>query len=224
MKTLFYCLIFLVYFTTELGAQDNKGCKVLTTGLQSTYEGGCRNGLAHGKGTAKGTDTYTGNFRNGLPHGRGVYVSANGEVYDGQWTNGFRDGEGTVTLKINGRDSVQTGIWKENLYTGPKPEMPKIIQKYNVVSATFTRTGEGNRISISFYQNGIVNRIDNLVISPNNGTEQTAGKMHAFYDLRFPFHCKINYTTWNSLRTVSYDCILEFEIQQRGSWDLRITN
>jgi hypothetical protein len=224
MKILFCWLICLVYFTPDLGAQDNSGCKVLMSSLQGTYEGGCKNDLAQGKGTAKGTDTYTGNFRNGLPHGKGVYFSANGEVYDGQWTNGLRDGEGTVTLKINGRDSVQTGIWKENIYTGPKPDMPKVIHKVNVVSATFTRMGEGNRISISFYQNGMVNMIDNLVITPSNGTEQTAGRMHAFYDLQFPFFCKINYTTWNSLRTVSYDCILEFEIQQQGAWDLRITN
>ena len=64
MKSLFYCLIFLIFITLDLGAQDNKDCKVLMPGLQGTYEGGCRSGLAQGKGIARGTDTYTGNFRN----------------------------------------------------------------------------------------------------------------------------------------------------------------
>jgi hypothetical protein len=149
---------------------------------------------------------------------------SSGEIYEGSWYKGVREGEGEFKARFNGRDSLRSGIWKDDRYIGPKPSMPEIMQKYNITAATFSRTGEGNKISISFYQNGMVNLVENLTITTNNGTEQEAGKMHAFYDLRFPFYCKITYVTWNKLRTARWDCILEFRIEQPGSWDLRITN
>jgi hypothetical protein len=132
---------------------------------------------------------------------------------------GLREGEETV----GGTDSVMAGIWKKDRYVGPKPVAPSIIQKYNVVSTSFRRTGEGSTISFSFYQNGN-NNIESLDFSTNSGSENRASKYTNFYTLSFPFYCKVNYKSWNSLRTQPYDCILEFEITQPGNWDIHIGN
>ena len=67
-------------------------CKVLITGISGKYSGGCRKGLAHGKGTAQGMDTYAGKFKRGLPDGTGIYTWADGSYYEGQWKAGKREG------------------------------------------------------------------------------------------------------------------------------------
>jgi hypothetical protein len=217
MKTSFFFIGLMLLSQTWLMAQD---CKVLTDALQGMYEGDCKNGLAHGKGQAFGKDTYTGSFKNGLPHGKGIYKWSTGEVYDGEWNMGKREGEGNYTR----HDTVMAGLWKDDEYKGPKPLAPKIIQKNNIVSTTFTRPGDGNRISITFYQNGMPNTVEGLDIVTSNGTVTNTGKAIHYYDIIFPFRCRISYLTWNSLRTAQYSCVLEFEIIQPGSWELRITN
>jgi len=206
---------------TLVHAQD---CNVLLPALQGSYKGGCKNFLAHGKGAAAGKDTYTGNFKNGYPHGHGVYTWSNGDVYEGEWDEGQRKGEGTLHYRINGVDSILSGLWEDDRYMGAKPLPPRIIQKYNVLSTSFTRTGEGNKISISFVQNGMANTIEDLVIVTSGGTESRTGKATIYFDLNFPLYCKVNYSSWNSLKTVKYSCVLEFELSQPGSWDLRIGN
>ena len=62
-------------------AQEKTSCMVLMEAISGSYEGDCRNGLAHGKGTALGWDTYRGQFKKGLPHGTGTYIWENGAVY-----------------------------------------------------------------------------------------------------------------------------------------------
>jgi hypothetical protein len=219
-----FLILLLVLPTSILSAQENRDCRVMVPALQGTYEGGCKNGMAQGKGTARGTDTYMGFFKNGLPNGKGIYTWASGSIYNGEWNMGLREGEGTFTGTVGGRDSVMTGIWEKDSYAGPKPIAPNIIQKYNVVSTSFRRTGNGSAISFSFYQNGMNNNIEALDFSADSGSENRAGKYTNFYAVRFPFHCRVDYKSWNSLRTVLNDCFLEFEITQPGNWDIRITN
>ena len=214
-------MLFLLLTPGLLHAQD---CRVLLPALQGTYEGGCKNNLAQGKGTASGKDAYTGYFKTGYPHGKGVYTWSNGDVYQGEWDHGKRDGEGTLHCSLTGKDSIMAGLWENDMYIGPKPLPPKIIQKYNVLSTSFTRTGDGKQISISFVQNGMANTIEDLVIVTSSGTETHTGKATTFFDLNFPLYCKVNYSSWNSLKTVKYSCVLEFELSQPGSWDLRIHN
>jgi hypothetical protein len=95
-------------------------CKVNDSDISGDYVGGCVNGLAHGKGKAKGKDTYEGEFKLGnksgkgtyiwedggkysgaylddKEHGKGTSVSASGEKYDGDWLNGKRSGSGVLT-------------------------------------------------------------------------------------------------------------------------------
>lgn len=219
-----FLILLLVLPTSILSAQVSRDCRVMVPALQGTYDGGCKNGMAQGKGTARGTDTYMGFFKNGLPNGKGIYTWASGNKYNGEWNMGLREGEGTFTGTVGGRDSVMTGIWEKDSYVGPKPIAPNIIQKYNVVSTSFRRTGNGSTISFSFYQNGMNNNIESLDFSADSGSENRAGKYTNFYAVRFPFHCRVDYKSWNSLRTVLNNCFLEFEITQPGNWDIQITN
>lgn len=217
-------LVLCVMCSVVLTAQTAPPCRVALPALEGSYEGGCKNGLAQGKGTASGIDQFSGTFRQGFPHGKGRYTWSSGDVYEGQWNMGRRDGEGTFTGKIDGRDTILAGMWKEDRYAGPKPQAPNIIQKYNITETTFVRTGEGNKFSVQFWQNGTPNNIEGLEIVTNSGMENQAGRITFYYDVQFPFHCKINYRSWNSLRTVQYNCTLEFEITQPGSWELRVGN
>jgi hypothetical protein len=223
MKTHFIVILMILPFYL-VHAQENGDCKVLVPNLEGIYKGGCKDGLAHGKGIASGTDAYTGTFKNGLPNGKGTYSWASGDYYKGDWKLGKREGIGVFTTTINGKDSLLSGIWENDVFIGAKPAAPEIVQKHNVVNTSFVRKGEGNRISISFYQNGIVNSVDNLSMVTSSGSEVISGNITNYYDIQFPFHCKINYQSWNSLRTQLFDCVLEFEITQPGSWDLRVGN
>jgi hypothetical protein len=217
-------LLFFFLPVLPLHAQESEDCKVLVPALQGAYQGGCKNGLAQGKGTASGTDAYTGSFKNGYPQGKGIYTWASGNTYKGEWNQGVMDGEGVFTGRLYGKDTIMTGIWNAGKYMGPKPVAPKVTTKYNVVSTSFKRTGEGSSLTVSFFQNGIINKIESLEFSSSSGSEVQSGNITHLWNIHFPFNCKINYVSWNSLRTQQYDCILEFEITQPGDWELRVGN
>jgi len=77
--------------------------------LQGTYDGGCKNGMAQGKGTARGTDTYMGFFKNGLPNGKGFTPGhrAINTMGNGIWVCGKEKGllqEPLVERLCNDRD------------------------------------------------------------------------------------------------------------------------
>jgi len=76
------------------GAAVAAGCKVADPELQDFYQGGCRNGLAHGKGYARGTAEYEGGFREGLKHGRGVKTWPWGDRYEGEFDRDRKHGQG----------------------------------------------------------------------------------------------------------------------------------
>ena len=69
-------------------------CQVIDPELQGSYEGGCRNGLAHGYGVARGSAQYQGEFRKGVKDGKGVKTWAWGDRYEGGFLNDRRQGKG----------------------------------------------------------------------------------------------------------------------------------
>jgi hypothetical protein len=71
-----------------------KTCRVVDPELQGFYEGGCRNGLAHGTGYARGTAEYEGGFRKGLKHGKGVKTWPRGDRYEGEFVADRKHGKG----------------------------------------------------------------------------------------------------------------------------------
>jgi hypothetical protein len=223
MKTFIISIIFgAMFIAPSLRAQNE--CQVLVEQLKGSYEGGCKNGLAQGKGEAKGIDTYSGYFKKGYPNGDGRYAWSTGEIYEGEWKMGAREGLGKYTYQVNNRDTTIDGVWKENKYIGPKPVLPKITQKVNITSASFSRRGDGDQLSIYIMQGGLPNSVEDYMMIGSNGSEFSSGTMRGFQSLVFPFQCKINYDSWNPVHTVRYHCVLEFEITQPGQWELRIEN
>jgi len=224
MKKSLVLLVLLLFSATFFtGAQE---CKVLVKNLEGSYTGDCKKGLAQGKGMAQGVDRYEGSFKKGYPQGKGTYTWSTGEVYTGEWNMGLRDGYGKYMFRSNNRDTVLDGMWKNDKYIGPKPIPPKITQKQNIISANFRRVGDGDKLSITFSQAGAVrtDMIDDLSVSGSSGSPYNSGNIFMYQNISFPFTCRITYKGWNKLKTVQFDCILEFTIAQPGTWELKVEN
>ncbi|GAB1394994.1 hypothetical protein MASR1M60_31580 [Rhodocyclaceae bacterium] len=85
---------------TSVPALSQTPCKVADQDIAASYKGGCKDGLADGKGEARGRDSYVGEFKAGLPHGQGTYVWADSNKncrtakcvrkFVGEWSQGRR--------------------------------------------------------------------------------------------------------------------------------------
>jgi hypothetical protein len=224
MKKIFLvCILFLLPIPFLLSQEP--ACAVLIKDLQGTYEGDCKKGLAHGKGTAKGVDTYTGYFKKGFPHGKGSYTWAAGDRFEGFWKMGIKEGEGIFHTQIDGKDTIIAGIWKEDKYIGSKPAAPVVLLNYGVKNVSFSRKGDGEIITFMFMQGGSHSTaVSNVIIFGSSGTEFTSGSYQGYEKIIFPFKVRITYRTMNSFRTGMTDCVLEFRITQPGRWDVKIFN
>lgn len=224
MKKTTLLFTILMFFALSLTAQ--KPCKVLVPALDSIYSGKCKKGLANGKGEAIGKDSYNGRFSEGLPDGKGIYTWSNGDVYDGEWKNGLRHGEGTLSLKMADGDSIIAGLWEADKYTGPKPVEPKVIYKASIDRYRFTKkAGVKNRVLIDFYQNGSRNLdISNLLMNTSNGVQCELGQSKGYDYIQFPVRIKLTYLTLNKLKTATFHAIFEFEITEPGDWVVEIHN
>ncbi|MFY9151621.1 MAG: hypothetical protein WAO52_06395 [Prolixibacteraceae bacterium] len=216
---------FLLAFIPLIYSQE-QNCKVLKPEIAAKYTGECKKGLANGKGIAEGTDLYDGKFKNGLPHGKGLYRYANGEIYEGDFKNGMKDGNGKFSFKYLGKDSSYSAVWKEGHFIKKITPPPyQIIQSLYVARSTVMKVGEGNRIMFTFMQNGTDNySITDLSFAGNAGTSLNIGRDQGYDNISFPFTCKVMYVTSNSLRTASYRCVFEVQINQPGQWQVTLYN
>jgi hypothetical protein len=223
MKKLFLVfLITILTFWNSSFAQQSE-CRVLKAEISGTYSGGCKNGLAQGKGIAQGTDQYEGQFSKGLPDGRGTYTWANGTYYDGQWKNGKKDGSGKMVYK----DSVVTGYWIGDKYSGKKLISPYVvIYSTNVIRYSITKTSEMNEgVKIKIMLGGGFNSsVEDLSLAYDSGEEYRNGQIYGIQNTKFPLKVKVKYRSWNQLRTSQIDVQFEFTINFPGTWDVEITN
>jgi hypothetical protein len=216
-------LILLFLAAWNLAGAQNPDCKVVKPEISGSYSGGCKNGLAQGKGIAQGTDRYEGQFVKGLPNGKGKYTWADGIYYEGQWKFGIREGKGKMVYP----DSVVTGYWKEDKYVGKKLMPPyKIVSILSVTRYTFTKTPDKNLgIKIHILQGGHDNiSIEDFSMLYDSGFEYRNVNYYGIENVTFPLNVKIRYRSWNYLRTAQYDVKFEFVINDPGSWDVIINN
>jgi hypothetical protein len=210
---------------------QKKDCKVLAKGIEKSYTGKCKNGLAHGKGIAKGKNTYVGMFKKGLPNGKGTVTYANGNYFKGSFKNGQLNGKGKFVFKINGADSVRIGYWEKNKYVGKK-KIPEYKVKWNrgIDRYSFMKIGESyssayNKVKIKFMQNGSFNTsISDIRLDGTSGNRIETPNYIGFENITFPFTCKLNYKTLNKLKTMTFDASFEFTINKPGEWDLILNN
>ncbi len=131
MKTiaLFFSCTFII---ASAQAQD---CLVKLLPLTGKYTGECKDGKANGMGKAIGLDTYEGNFKNGFPDGEGIYTWSVGDYYKGSFKKGIKSGHGEMHFKRKGmEDSVAIGFWSKDTYKGRYEEPYKFIEISNAVS------------------------------------------------------------------------------------------
>jgi hypothetical protein len=77
-------------------------CRVLDPELQGAYEGGCKDGLAEGEGTARGMAEYRGGFHAGKKDGQGIKTWPWGDRYQGGFADDRKEGEGSYSWAVNG--------------------------------------------------------------------------------------------------------------------------
>lgn len=112
------CLLGLYVLTGCVDGQKSLGsnCKVNDPDISGDYSGGCKDGLAHGEGVAKGRDEYRGTFHRGDAHGFGVYSWGDSskwatERYEGWHFSGARSGYGVDSIDENS-DHVDIEVYK----------------------------------------------------------------------------------------------------------------
>jgi hypothetical protein len=97
--------------TTPLPATTTtEKCKVLVFSKEcqmTHWQGNCVNGLGEGEVTAEcrhteGIHRYQGEMKGGKPHGKGTYYFPSGNIYNGEWQNGKRNGWGLFKHRDGG--------------------------------------------------------------------------------------------------------------------------
>jgi len=218
IKMMVITIIILLGFFSMLNSQTT--CKVLKPEISASYAGTCKNGLADGTGEATGEDYYKGDFVKGLPDGKGTYIWKNGATYIGEWEKGLRDGNGTYTSKINGKDSVLVGKWKNDKYLG-NPAIAKYTVEYrnSIGRVSFIRVGDRPYVRYKFSRNGSESlNISNLLMQGSSGSENTSASFTGFDEVKFPFKGKVSFFAPSSFMTSTLTCELRFVINEPGSW------
>ena len=220
-------ILFLILFITNYAPGQETGCKVLLPSISGAYSGDCKKGLADGNGIAQGNDHYEGHFKKGLPDGKGTYRWANGSFFQGQWAKGRKEGIGKMVYRTSDRDSVVTGYWKNDKYTGKVVNSTyTITRNRGVVRFGFRKiTESGNDIVIKIYLGSQLNtNIEGFSMAYDSGSEFQLGSSVGIQNIQFPLTVKITYRTWNQFHSSQSDVTFEFELFEPGKWELTLTN
>ncbi len=220
-------LSFLIVTIFNAKAQ-NTDCKVLPDSLKGSYEGGCKNGKADGKGKATGVDIYDGEFKNGLPDGTGKYNWHNGSFYDGGWRKGMKDGKGELHTFENNIPSVKTGFWKKDKYTGLYETPYRIVSSTSDIGRVEVDNAEKNSNTITvtvktlYDKTSASNYVPIIVMTDfqiskgsyetKTNTRTIQSDITRFRDVVFPFMASFNFGT----------SVLQIEIFEKGDWNVEV--
>lgn len=231
MKRVLLCLnwiiIVLLLNITNFAKGQQADSKVMMPSIFGEYSGKSKKGLAQGYGIAQGIDKYEGQFSKGFPHGRGTYTWADGSIYDGQWSDGLKDGKGKLIIPTLKGDSVITGFWRKGKFIGIKFIQPfEVGTNIGVVRYAFHKISEeGNDVIIKIMINGLVNQdIEAYSIAYDSGQEYKSGSNNGLQNVSFPLMVKVRYRTWNRLHTSQSDVVIDFKINESGRWEVVLSN
>jgi hypothetical protein len=205
----FLCVSFMPVL--NLSAQDK--CRVLNDALLEEYSGGCRKGLAHGTGEAKGIDIYKGEFKKGLPHGKGIYLWKNGNSYEGEFKEGMKDGKGRLVFRNeNQEDSILAGYWLKDEYKGLTLMGYEIVTKSSNISYLVVRhrASRPNTIEIS----GIDRAVD------LNGNQNFYPFDNKYDNVEYPITVKLSGKSTKPESIADLDFEIFFE--KPGYWTVTI--
>lgn len=226
MKNRIKLSVFLIALgSTFIFAQQK--CDVLKTDISGEYSGDCKNGLAHGKGVSRGQNVYEGEFKKGLPTGLGTIIYADGGKYKGEWKNGVRHGEGVYSLKVEGKDSIADGIWKNDAYVGKKPVIQyEVIKQMSVSRYTIRKVSDlKNQVTIKVRQNGQALRNTYNNVTSNSGVRVNYDGYVVFENINYyPFSCDMRYSVSSKFGVAKIDVEFFFKILAEGEWVVEINH
>ena len=225
MKTYGIFIVVLLFCAVRSFSQEETQCKVLMNEISGTYQGKCKNGLADGKGTAKGEDTYAGMFENGLPEGKGKYTYKNGNSFNGNWSKGLKNGVGKFTYFIDGKPNVLKGYWKNGEYAGitNPDDLYRVTNVSGIGNYSIKKVeGDGKKVKISFFaaMQQYVPRDVEIKISSGQLTQEIKDFCVNFYTC--PVNCSIHFTIKKT--SGNWQCNLMFDILQPGNYEVVINN
>ncbi len=208
------------------GQQQTANCKVLSIKLQGSYQGECKNRLAHGEGTAQGTDTYQGTFKEGVPQGKGKYVYSDGSYYIGEFKNGLRHGEGTLYTMDKEAQTITAGklsLWKNDEFLEEILEKKyKLLQSINTLSIQFDKPDERqDRVEIFLGTRSVISGI-NVTSSTGNSYIQGTNRV-IIENVSFPLMVRLNYSSQKGIRE-NIPVRVEFELQSKGHWKINLNS
>ena len=207
----------------SLYAQES--CKVLLPAISGIYTGDCKQGFAHGVGEATGEDFYRGEFVKGLPQGKGTYLWKSGATYTGEWEKGLRDGSGVYTFKKEGKDSVLSGIWREDKFIGEKILPPYVIEYRNGIGrVTCMKVGDRPYVKYKFSRSGgEAYIVSNVLLQGSSGTESNNAAFTGYEQVKFPFIGKITFNAPNVFNSAILTCELRLTVNEPGAWIVTIS-
>lgn len=226
MNNLTLIIIYFV-FAQSINAQT-ESCTVLLENISGKYTGKCKSGLANGKGKSIGENTYIGIFKDGLPHGKGKYILKNGDIFQGYWKNGQKEGKGKFSYSLNGEKYTLIGYWKKDEYVGITD--PDISYRVTSSSGIMDYKVE-KKDSASEYDNAINFSIKSaftdfaprdLKIENSSGQIVQAGKKFGISQYFCPLHCEISYTIL--VGEIRKQCRFVIDILEEGKYMIILSN
>ncbi len=225
IKLLVWCFSIIVLINPIYAQEDGIKCKVLIENISEHYEGNCKNGLAHGKGIAKGIDVYSGRFKKGLPNGYGKYIWKNGCYYQGLWVKGKKNGRGLMYDSSTKKETK--GIWKDDKFIREIKERPyEIIRQSGItgVSIYERTTATPGSIEIVFLRDGNESKsARDLILDSSSGIQKNSSYFTGFENVIFPFEGYVKFKAPSRFNTVMVDYELRFKINKdSSSWKVSI--
>lgn len=218
-KTFLFAFLLLSSFCFSQNALGD--CKVLSKYFSYGYKGECKNGLASGKGEAKGKHWYIGDFKNGLPNGKGVIKYDAYQTYTGNFQDGYKEGKGEFVYKIKVendtifRDSIVKGYWCNDEYTGKSYVTYKMnpgttISSYDVSPSKYS----GNMVAIKVTNTSDIEKVylTGISVKSNNNDAQA----------RIVSNHETEMATFTNIQILAFPIVLEGKLSDGANFELEL--